>query len=43
MIVATILPYEFGETIHDRTFHTEESILWGVGDVLMFIDENGDN
>ena len=36
-------PYAFGETITDRPFHTEETILRGVGKVPTLIDENGDN
>ncbi len=36
-------PYTLGETITDRPFHTEETILWGVGKVETLIDENGDN
>ncbi|DAB29740.1 MAG TPA: hypothetical protein CFH84_07985 [Sulfurimonas sp. UBA12504] len=35
--------YEFGETITDRPYHTEETILLGVGKVPTLIDENGDN
>lgn len=36
-------PYEFGETITDRPYHTEESILRGVGKITTLIDEDGDN
>ncbi|MBU4110208.1 hypothetical protein KJ988_04335, partial [bacterium] len=35
--------YEFGETITDRPYHTEETILWGVGKVPTLIDENAEN
>lgn len=36
-------PYGFGELITDRPYHTEETILRGVGKVPTLIDENGDN
>ncbi len=36
-------PYLFGETIIDRPYHTEETILWGVGKIPTLIDEKGDN
>jgi hypothetical protein len=35
--------YEFGETITDRPYHAEETILWGVGKVPTLIDENAEN
>ncbi|MEA2072594.1 MAG: hypothetical protein U9O86_03340 [Campylobacterota bacterium] len=35
--------YTFGETITDRPYHTEETILRGVGMIETLIDENGDN
>ncbi|MCD6259752.1 MAG: hypothetical protein J7J31_09145 [Helicobacteraceae bacterium] len=35
--------YELGETITDRPYHTEETILLGVGKVETLIEENGDN
>ncbi len=35
--------YEFGETITDRPYNTEETILWGVGKVETLIDETGSN
>jgi hypothetical protein len=35
--------YEFGETITDRPYRTEETILWGVGNAATLIDENGSN
>ncbi|MDD2906480.1 MAG: hypothetical protein PHH41_04600 [Sulfurimonas sp.] len=36
-------PYHEGETITDRPYHTEETILRGVGKTPTLIDENGDN
>lgn len=36
-------PYIFGETITDRPYHTEETILRGVGNTPTLIDENSDN
>lgn len=36
-------PYSYGETITDRPYHTQETILWGVGNVPTLIDETGDN
>jgi hypothetical protein len=36
-------PYSFGETITDRPFHTEETILWGVGKIETLIDKEGNN
>lgn len=36
-------PYGFGELITDRPYHTEETILRGVGKIPTLIDENGDN
>jgi hypothetical protein len=36
-------PYQFGEVITDRPYHTEETILWGVGLVPTLIDEKGNN
>jgi len=36
-------PYTLGETITDRPYHTEETILRGVGKVPTLIDENSDN
>ncbi|HEO98911.1 MAG: hypothetical protein JW682_08350 [Campylobacterales bacterium] len=36
-------PYAFGETITDRPYHTEETILWHVGKTETLIDEEGDN
>ncbi|MEA2048714.1 MAG: hypothetical protein U9O64_09745 [Campylobacterota bacterium] len=36
-------PYTFGETITDRPYHTEETILWGVGKIETLIDADGDN
>ncbi|MCB5279995.1 MAG: hypothetical protein LHW59_10810 [Candidatus Cloacimonetes bacterium] len=35
--------YNLGDVITDRPYHTEETILWGVGNVETLIDENGDN
>lgn len=35
--------YEFGETITDRPYHTEETILRGVGKIETLIDEDSDN
>lgn len=35
--------YELGETITDRPYHTEETILLGVGKVETLIEENGNN
>ena len=36
-------PYIFEETITDRPYHTEETILRGVGKTPTLIDEHGDN
>jgi len=36
-------PYVFGEVITDRPYHTEETILKGVGKISTLIDEEGDN
>jgi nitrate reductase cytochrome c-type subunit len=36
-------PYSLGETITDRPYHTEETILRGVGMVPTLIDENSQN
>ncbi len=36
-------PYQWGEVITDRPYHTQETILWGVGKIATLIDENGDN
>lgn len=36
-------PYGYGEVITDRPYHTEETILRGVGKIETLIDEKGDN
>jgi len=36
-------PYKFGDIVTERPFHTEETILLGVGKVLTLIDEKGNN